>query len=162
MLEGRVEVTVGKESLVFESGPFTYFGIQALTQNIGVDSPQQQLLGSLQSLNMDALMKHTFVPDYSVRAVTDVVYIAIKRTLYLAAKRASLMEKCSRTGEEGTMGGDVDAEVEKLLHSLDEEERCVGAEMHNLNTKSSPPKSFATNAISPPMSMVSFLIFFAH
>lgn len=30
ILEGRVEVTVGKESLVFESGPFTYFGTQAL------------------------------------------------------------------------------------------------------------------------------------
>jgi metal transporter CNNM len=36
ILEGRVEVTVGRENLIFESGPFTYFGIQALTQNIGV------------------------------------------------------------------------------------------------------------------------------
>lgn len=160
-MEGRVEVTVGKESLVFESGPFTYFGIQALTQNIGVDSPQQQLMGSLQSLNMDALMKHTFVPDYSVRAATDVVYIAIKRTLYLAAKRASLMEKCSRSGEGGTIGGDVDAEVEKLLHSLDEEERNVGVEMHNLNGNgSTPTRSRATGfGVSPVLSMVSFFFF---
>lgn len=36
ILEGRVEVQVGRESLVFESGPFTYFGIQALAQNVGV------------------------------------------------------------------------------------------------------------------------------
>ena len=36
ILEGRVEVTVGRENLVFESGPFTCFGSQALTQNIGV------------------------------------------------------------------------------------------------------------------------------
>lgn len=35
ILEGRVEVTVGQENLVFESGPFTYFGTQALVQNIG-------------------------------------------------------------------------------------------------------------------------------
>lgn len=34
ILEGRVEVTVGKENLLFESGPFTYFGTQALLQNI--------------------------------------------------------------------------------------------------------------------------------
>lgn len=34
ILEGRVEVTVGKENLVFESGPFTYFGTQALVQNV--------------------------------------------------------------------------------------------------------------------------------
>ena len=36
ILEGRVEVIVGQECLTFESGPFTYFGIQALTQNIGI------------------------------------------------------------------------------------------------------------------------------
>ena len=36
ILEGRVEVTVGKESMIFESGPFTFFGTQALIQNIGV------------------------------------------------------------------------------------------------------------------------------
>lgn len=36
ILEGRVEVCVGKERLRFESGPFTFFGVQALAQNIGV------------------------------------------------------------------------------------------------------------------------------
>lgn len=35
ILEGRVEATVGKEKLIFESGPFTYFGVQALSQNVG-------------------------------------------------------------------------------------------------------------------------------
>lgn len=36
ILEGRAEVTVGKENLVFESGPFTYFGTQALVQSVGI------------------------------------------------------------------------------------------------------------------------------
>lgn len=36
ILEGRVEVTVGKENLVFEGGPFTYFGSQALMQNVSI------------------------------------------------------------------------------------------------------------------------------
>lgn len=36
ILEGRVEVTVGKENLLFESGPFTYFGTQALVPNVVV------------------------------------------------------------------------------------------------------------------------------
>lgn len=36
ILEGRVEVTVGQENLIFECGPFTYFGTQALAQNVGV------------------------------------------------------------------------------------------------------------------------------
>lgn len=134
ILEGRVEVQVGRESLVFESGPFTYFGIQALAQNVGVgrttnpndkmnvekiylllfvDSPQQLVKGSLQSLNMDAMLRHTFVPDYSVRAVTDVLYIAIKRTLYLAAKRATLMERSQKIEELGS-SEPIDEEVEKV------------------------------------------------
>lgn len=36
ILEGRVEVTVGQENLLFECGSFTYFGTQALVQNVGV------------------------------------------------------------------------------------------------------------------------------
>lgn len=36
ILEGRVEVTVGKENLMFEGGPFTYFGTQALVQTVGI------------------------------------------------------------------------------------------------------------------------------
>lgn len=36
ILEGRVEVTIGREGLMFESGPFTYFGTQALAQSVGV------------------------------------------------------------------------------------------------------------------------------
>lgn len=117
ILEGRVEVTVGKENLVFEGGPFTHFGLQALAPNIGFDSPQQQVvqtqvMGSLQSLNMDALLRHTFIPDYSVRAMSDVVYIVVKRSLYLAAKRATLMEQSKRLGEHSNEP--FDDEVEKV------------------------------------------------
>ncbi|GAB0089166.1 metal transporter CNNM4 [Sergentomyia squamirostris] len=131
ILEGRVEVTVGKENLVFESGPFTYFGTQALVQNVGiVDSPQQQIMGSLQSLNMDAMLRHTFVPDYSVRAVTEVVYVAIRRTLYMAAKRATLMERSQKLGDQSSDA--LDDEVQKLLHSLDEDDRSIGADTVNL------------------------------
>lgn len=36
ILEGRVEVTIGKENLMFEGGPFTYFGTQALVQTIAI------------------------------------------------------------------------------------------------------------------------------
>lgn len=122
IIEGRVEVTVGKENLIFEGGPFTHFGMQALVQNIGIDSPtpqilQNQVLGSLQSLNMDALIRHTFIPDYSVRALTDVAYLVIKRSLYMAAKRATLMEQSKRLG--GDHSNDpIDDEVEKVKYLL--------------------------------------------
>lgn len=120
ILEGRVEVTVGRENLMFESGPFTHFGLQALIQNVGFDSPMQQpvvpsqVIGSLQSLNIDAMLRHTFTPDYSVRAITDVMYLSIKRSLYLAAKRATLMEQTRRMGENSNEP--FDDEVEKVKH----------------------------------------------
>lgn len=74
--------------------------------------------GSLQSLNMDAMLRHTFVPDYSVRAVTDVLYLAIKRTLYLAAKRATLMERSQKNEELGS-SEPIDEEVEKVKFAIE-------------------------------------------
>lgn len=59
-------------------------------------------------------MNQTFVPDYSVRAITDVFYVAIKRNLYLAAKRATLMEKSKRYGSEMSSNEPIDYEVEKV------------------------------------------------
>ncbi|XP_012250855.2 unextended protein isoform X2 [Athalia rosae] len=128
ILEGRVEVTVGRENMMFESGPFTYFGTQALTANIGVavESPinaSPQTLGSIQSVNLDSMLRHTFVPDYTVRAVTEVFYVRIKRSLYLAAKRATLMERSQKDPQPSQ--DQFDDEVEKLLHSLDDDDRSA-------------------------------------
>ncbi|KAL6423179.1 hypothetical protein ACFW04_010093 [Cataglyphis niger] len=127
ILEGRVEVTVGKENMMFESGPFTYFGSQALTANIGIaESPTNvnpQTVGSIQSINLDSMLRHTFVPDYTVRAVTEVFYVKIKRSLYLAAKRATILER--RQKDPLPSQEQFDDEVEKLLHSLEEDDRSV-------------------------------------
>ncbi|XP_076229097.1 metal transporter uex isoform X2 [Nomia melanderi] len=127
ILEGRVEVTVGKENMMFESGPFTYFGSQAFIVNIGIaESPttsNPQAVGSIQSINLDSMLRYTFVPDYTVRAVTEVFYVKIKRSLYLAAKRATLLEKSQKDPLPGHE--QFDDEVEKLLHSLDEDDRSV-------------------------------------
>lgn len=69
-------------------------------------------MGSLESLNIDSMLRHTFVPDYSVRATTEVLYLKIKRSLYLAAKRATLMEK-SKKGEHQTE--QFDEELDKVI-----------------------------------------------
>ncbi|XP_075221674.1 metal transporter uex isoform X6 [Lycorma delicatula] len=150
ILEGRVEVTVGRENLVFESGPFTYFGLQALMQTVGVaESPTgiasaSQQLGSLQSVNLDAMLRHSFVPDYTVRAITEVFYLSVKRSLFLAAKRATLME---RSKKEEVQSGDVfDAEVEKLSREdMDAETKIVDStnkpESQVVNNKSGTASS---------------------
>lgn len=78
-------------------------------------------MGSMQSLNMDSKIRQTFVPDYSVRACADVIYIAIKRSLYLTAKKATLLEKSRKSG---TFSGEAfDDEVERLLHSITEDDK---------------------------------------
>ncbi|KAK8789111.1 unextended protein-like isoform X1 [Amblyomma americanum] len=64
ILEGRVRVTVGKESLVFEAGPFSYFGLPALERG-------------------------SFVPDYTVTPLSCVVFMKIGHSVYMAALRAS-------------------------------------------------------------------------
>ncbi|XP_060809108.1 unextended protein [Amyelois transitella] len=125
ILEGRVEVTVGRENLVFEAGPFTYFGVQALMQNVGVaESPTPSAMGSLQNINMDSQLRHTFVPDYSVRAIAELFYLTVKRSLYLAAKRATLMEKGALS--KGATNEQFDTEVDKLLQSVDEDISITG------------------------------------
>lgn len=132
ILEGRVEVTVGQENLTFECGPFTYFGSDALSQNIGGVDPQD-IHGSIQSLNLNAILKHTFAPDYSVKAVKDVFYIAIKRSLYLAAKRATLMEQSQKTDDQGN-NEPMDDEVQMFLNSLEDEYTPITAvQAANLN-----------------------------
>ena len=80
-----------------------------------LDSPSQpsQIMGSLQSLNMDALLRHTFIPDYSVKSVTEVIYIVIKRNLYFAAKRATLMERSAQKLDPTTEA--IDDEMEKVI-----------------------------------------------
>ena len=70
-----------------------------------------QALGSIQSVNLDAILRHTFVPDYSVRAITEVFYVKVKRSLYLAAKRATLLERSQK--DPGSQD-QFDDEVEKV------------------------------------------------
>nr|XP_032526212.1 metal transporter CNNM4-like isoform X1 [Danaus plexippus plexippus] len=142
ILEGRVEVTVGRENLMFEAGPFTYFGVQALTQNVGVaESPTPSAMGSLQNINMEAMLRHTFVPDYSVRAVSDLYYLAVKRSLYLAAKRATLMEKGALS--KGATNEQFDTEVDKLLQSVDEDMSISGE-------NKTPSRQVSPNPAVPP------------
>ena len=148
---GKVEVNIGREELIFEGGPFSYYGIQTLNQVI--ESPSSPLLtfrgpqhsaGTPASATSGDIGKHLrktstqqsievnpnllnkrhsaqvemgmggvpsragsifaafpgFVPDYTVKAVTDVLYMKIKRPTYMRAMKASLMgKKASHSGE---------------------------------------------------------------
>jgi hypothetical protein len=178
IIEGRVEVNIGREELMFESGPFSYFGIQTLSQvlpsitsGLPTDSPSSpnvaiKNLGGTSvhsAISNRTDIKHTlpavggnkiaesgdagigvksassylrkastqislespanplvinnntnkrgssgtagsavdpanpnyqpFVPDYTIKALADVVYAKITRATYLRALKASKMAR---------------------------------------------------------------------
>ncbi|XP_042330484.1 metal transporter CNNM3 [Sceloporus undulatus] len=97
ILQGRVEVEIGKEGLKFENGAFTYYGVSALTAPSSVhQSPvstlrmnrrDQSSLECTETTNYSA-----YCPDYTVRALTDLQFIKVTRLQYLNALMASRIQ----------------------------------------------------------------------
>uniref|UniRef100_A0AAY5K306 Metal transporter n=1 Tax=Esox lucius TaxID=8010 RepID=A0AAY5K306_ESOLU len=92
LLQGRVEVEIGKEGLKFENGAFTYYGVSALTAPSSVHqspvSAQRRPPGDPFELG-DATSPSSYCPDYTVRALTDLQLIRVTRVQYLSAVVAS-------------------------------------------------------------------------
>merc|ERR1719331_279098 len=202
IIEGKVEVNIGREELIFESGPFTYFGIQTLNQviespsspllaykvtgNGGSNPGNAQVVGTPPSITSNDITKvagsndlhrslrkastqqsievpdrilnnkrretsgdigitsgalnsgvnipsriesrtgsvapsvtyQAFIPDYTIKAVTDVLYLKIKRSTYSRALKASLMGK--KAGHSGAPLNE--RELENLLEKLNKDE----------------------------------------
>ncbi|XP_032367031.1 metal transporter CNNM3 isoform X1 [Etheostoma spectabile] len=92
LLQGRVEVEIGKEGLKFENGAFTYYGMSALTLPSSVH--QSPVSTQRHSPNdpfesADATTPSNYCPDYTVRALTDLQLIRVTRLQYLNALMAS-------------------------------------------------------------------------
>uniref|UniRef100_A0A5F5PTW7 Metal transporter n=1 Tax=Equus caballus TaxID=9796 RepID=A0A5F5PTW7_HORSE len=93
ILQGRVEVEIGKEGLKFENGAFTYYGVSALT---APSSVHQSPVSSLQSVRhdlqpepADSTRVSAYCPDYTVRALSDLQLIKVTRLQYLNALLAT-------------------------------------------------------------------------
>ncbi|XP_055979727.1 metal transporter CNNM3 isoform X1 [Sorex fumeus] len=93
ILQGRVEVEIGKEGLKFENGAFTYYGVSALT---APSSVHQSPTASLQSIRQDlppepadATRPPAYCPDYTVRALSDLQLVKVTRLQYLNALLAT-------------------------------------------------------------------------
>ncbi len=71
ILEGCMEVEVGKDGLIFESHSFSHFGAQALTY-------------AREEISME------YKPDFTARPVSDCVVVLITKRQYMAARKASV------------------------------------------------------------------------
>ncbi|KAM4803547.1 metal transporter CNNM3 isoform X1 [Urocitellus parryii] len=93
ILQGRVEVEIGKEGLKFENGAFTYYGVSALTTPSSAhQSPvpsHQATRHDLQPEPAEGTRASTYCPDYTVRALSDLQLIKVTRLQYLNALLAT-------------------------------------------------------------------------
>ncbi|XP_055950775.1 unextended protein-like [Argiope bruennichi] len=87
ILEGRCLVTVSKENLVFEAGPFATFGLPVITMN----TSEQDLQGS--SSSTESAPYRVFIPDYTVVATGETVYMKVHFAIYRSAVTATLLER---------------------------------------------------------------------
>eukprot|EP00070_Physeter_catodon_P023152 XP_023985571.1 metal transporter CNNM3 [Physeter catodon] len=103
ILQGRVEVEIGKEGLKFENGAFTYYGVSALT---APSSAHQSPVSSLQSIRHDpppepaeGARLSAYCPDYTVRALSDLQLIKVTRLQYLNALLATRAQAVPQSPE---------------------------------------------------------------
>ncbi|KAL2083117.1 hypothetical protein ACEWY4_020890 [Coilia grayii] len=117
VLQGRVEVEVGKEGLRFENGAFTYYGLPAITSHLATQihrSPSRSsgLNRSDSTLHACSLGQLStgagaYLPDYSVRQLTNLQVVKVSRSHYQNALTAMRMDSSPQTPEgEGQGGGE--------------------------------------------------------
>uniref|UniRef100_A0A8D0VKY0 Metal transporter n=1 Tax=Sus scrofa TaxID=9823 RepID=A0A8D0VKY0_PIG len=119
ILQGKVEVEAGKEGMKFEASAFSYYGVMALTASPGenkspprpcglnhsdslsrsdrIDAMTPTLGSSNNQLNSSFLQ--VYIPDYSVRALSDLQFVKISRQQYQNALMASRMDKTPQSSD---------------------------------------------------------------
>ncbi|KII69775.1 Metal transporter CNNM2 [Thelohanellus kitauei] len=107
IVEGRVEVIVGSEKMTFNQGPFSYYGHLFL----------QQFSDHFPKVPRSDKSRMTFSPDFTVRILSDVVYLRINLSMYLLAMEASRIERTKKQNQEKT--DDVWSEVVETTPQLD-------------------------------------------
>ncbi|KAK9968696.1 hypothetical protein ABG768_003008 [Culter alburnus] len=110
ILQGRVEVEAGNENMKFEAGPFSYYGVMALTSPcLEFRSPSHlsglnrsaslsctervdsvSISGSNSQLNNSPTAQ--YVPDFNVRALTDLQFVKVTRSQYQNGLLASKLD----------------------------------------------------------------------
>lgn len=127
ILEGKCTVTVGESNMLFEAGPFHYFGYELLTKIttdlyrrgsvMSLGPPPTARNGSI-SMGSSPLApgsagvpvessrkKYTFTPDFHLQiGQQDLIYLKITASVYMKAYRATLIER-GRGGGGGGAGG---------------------------------------------------------
>ncbi|KAK2818107.1 hypothetical protein Q7C36_022040 [Tachysurus vachellii] len=155
ILQGKVEVEAGKDGMKFESGGFSSYGMMALTASPENKSPPRPYgLNHSDSLNrsdrneainpplgssnnqLNSFLQ-IYVPDYTVRAITDLLYVKVTRQQYQNAVMASHMEKTPQPSDseytkiELTLSELHDGMVDETDILLNQTQNCVAHKKAN-------------------------------
>lgn len=118
ILQGRVEVEAGNENMKFETGPFSYYGVMALSAPTlefrspshisglnrtaslsGADRTESlSISGSNSQLN-NSLPTQQYIPDFNVRALSDVQFVKITKAQYQNGLMASRLDSTPQSPE---------------------------------------------------------------
>ncbi|XP_068166642.1 metal transporter CNNM4 isoform X2 [Antennarius striatus] len=120
ILQGRVEVEAGNENMKFETGPFSFYGVMALSSPTlefrspshisglnrtaslsGTDRPESlSISGSNTQLN-NSIPLQQYTPDFNVRALTDLQFVKVTRSQYQNGLMASRLDSTPQSPESG-------------------------------------------------------------
>ncbi|KAM9360529.1 metal transporter CNNM4 [Symphorus nematophorus] len=120
ILQGRVEVEAGNENMKFETGPFSFYGVMALSApTLEFRSPSHlsglnrtaslsgadrtdslSVSGSNSQLN-NSIPLQQYTPDFYVRALTDLQFVKITRAQYQNGLMASRLDSTPQSPESG-------------------------------------------------------------
>ena len=148
IIEGRVEITIGKEQKVFQEGPFSCFGEQMLIQELTRSQTLNSLSASDRSLASVASRHGAWFPDYKLRAVTDVVYLKIRKSIYQLAIKANKANNLNGDSDSNLKEQDLvevltkvtkhDADFESRESAKSPEKLRSEMSLQSLRTKMSP------------------------
>nr|CAH8852610.1 unnamed protein product [Trichobilharzia regenti] len=92
LLQGRATVEIGAEGLVFEAGPFVMFGETVLRRVNELFPNLSEIMDpSVQSARLASEAR--FLPDYDLKASTNLQYLKISAEHYLLARRLSILHQ---------------------------------------------------------------------
>ncbi|XP_076007273.1 metal transporter CNNM4 [Genypterus blacodes] len=120
ILQGRVEVEAGNENMKFETGPFSFYGVMALsaptlefrspshlsglnrTSSLsGADRTETLSVSSSNSQLNNSVPPQQYTPDFYVRALTGLQFVKITRAQYQNGLMASRLDSTPQSPESG-------------------------------------------------------------
>ncbi|XP_053372395.1 metal transporter CNNM4 isoform X2 [Clarias gariepinus] len=118
ILQGWVEVEAGNENMKFETGPFSYYGVMALTTSaLEFRSPSHlsglnhsaslsctervdSLSTSGSNLQLNSTSTSQYIPDFNMRALCDLQFVKVTRCQYQKGLLTSKLESIPQTPEQ--------------------------------------------------------------